>query len=357
MAGIFCCQRARQPWPRQPILRRSRPAGRSSSASRQQELAASQARVAQLEKLTLRIPAKAGTRRQAVRFTRHGRYCRGLHGRRCAGRAQRSAPAVWPDSHRRRASDRSASAYRRQGDHSSGSRAGGRRIRVTERLPPPWPAPYPPSDPSMAGIDRLTLPPSSVQAEQALLGGLMLDNSAWDKVADLVTEADFYRPDHRLIFASIRALSERRQPFDAVTISEYPGEPRRDCRRRRSGLSRLAGAGYAERGQCRGLCAHHSRPRPVARTDRDPAITSSAAHFTPTADRRPSWSTRPKGEFWKLPSAGSARVPASCTFAMCSDRPIDRLDMLHQAGGSITGRFHRIHQIRRLHGRSADRAT
>ncbi len=69
--------------------------------------------------------------------------------------------------------------------------------------------------------DRLNLPPNSVQAEQALLGGLMLDKSAWDRVADRVGEDDFYRPDHRLIFSAIRTLSERNEPCDAVTLSEY----------------------------------------------------------------------------------------------------------------------------------------
>ena len=68
------------------------------------------------------------------------------------------------------------------------------------------PSAHPAPEPSLAGIDRLNLPPGSVQAEQALLGGLMLDNSAWEKVADLATEADFYRPDHRLIFAAIRTI-------------------------------------------------------------------------------------------------------------------------------------------------------
>lgn len=69
--------------------------------------------------------------------------------------------------------------------------------------------------------DRLNIPPNSIQAEQALLGGLMLDKNAWDRVADRVSEADFYRPDHRLIFAAIRELSERSQPCDAVTLSEH----------------------------------------------------------------------------------------------------------------------------------------
>ena len=70
--------------------------------------------------------------------------------------------------------------------------------------------------------DRLTVPPNSVQAEQALLGGLMLDRTAWDRAADQVTEGDFYRPDHRLIFSSIRELSERSQPCPPPVKSSLP---------------------------------------------------------------------------------------------------------------------------------------
>ncbi|MDH3512563.1 MAG: replicative DNA helicase [Gammaproteobacteria bacterium] len=73
----------------------------------------------------------------------------------------------------------------------------------------------------LSETDRLNIPPNSIQAEQALLGGLMLDKEAWDRVADRVSEGDFYRPDHRLIFSAIRELSERNQPCDAVTLSEH----------------------------------------------------------------------------------------------------------------------------------------
>ncbi len=68
--------------------------------------------------------------------------------------------------------------------------------------------------------DRLRLPPHSLEAEQSLLGGLMLDQRAWDQVADLVSVDDLYRADHRLIFGAIAALAERNQPPDAVTVSE-----------------------------------------------------------------------------------------------------------------------------------------
>jgi len=74
-----------------------------------------------------------------------------------------------------------------------------------------------PPDPS---IDGLKVPPHSIQAEQSVLGGLMLDNQAWDTVADRVGEEDFYRKDHRLIFRAILGLAGREEPFDVITLSE-----------------------------------------------------------------------------------------------------------------------------------------
>jgi replicative DNA helicase len=74
--------------------------------------------------------------------------------------------------------------------------------------------------PAQSGADQLRLPPHSLEAEQAVLGGLMLDNSTWDQVADRLTEEDFYRQDHRLIYAAIRELAEHNNPCDAVTLAE-----------------------------------------------------------------------------------------------------------------------------------------
>jgi len=73
----------------------------------------------------------------------------------------------------------------------------------------------------MSLTEQVNTPPASIEAEQALLGGLMLDNHSWDQVAGRVADSDFYRPDHRLIFDSIRELSSRDRPRDAVTVSEY----------------------------------------------------------------------------------------------------------------------------------------
>ncbi|EQD36417.1 replicative DNA helicase, partial [mine drainage metagenome] len=63
--------------------------------------------------------------------------------------------------------------------------------------------------------------PHSIEAEQAVLGGIMLQPEAWDRIADLVTAEDFYRRDHRLIFAAIGQLIERNQPCDAITLGEW----------------------------------------------------------------------------------------------------------------------------------------
>jgi len=76
------------------------------------------------------------------------------------------------------------------------------------------------TDIARRATERLRLPPHSVEAERSLLGGLMLDQRAWDMVADVVGADDFYRADHRAIFQTILTLIEHDKPPDAVTVSE-----------------------------------------------------------------------------------------------------------------------------------------
>ncbi|MCL2876795.1 MAG: replicative DNA helicase [Betaproteobacteria bacterium] len=75
----------------------------------------------------------------------------------------------------------------------------------------------PPYDPQMAAIK---LPPHSLEAEQSLIGGLLLDNAAWERIADLVTGEDFYRDDHRRIYQHITKLVDIGRPADVVTVFE-----------------------------------------------------------------------------------------------------------------------------------------
>ena len=71
-----------------------------------------------------------------------------------------------------------------------------------------------------AQLDAVRTPPHSVEAEQSVLGGLLLDNSAWDRVGDVISEIDFYRADHRTIFQHIAQLVEHNKPADALTVAE-----------------------------------------------------------------------------------------------------------------------------------------
>lgn len=87
--------------------------------------------------------------------------------------------------------------------------------------------------------ERLRVPPHSEEAEQAVIGGLMLDNSAWDQIADRLDGEDFYRRDHRLIFEAINALSEASSPADVVTLAEWLDA--RNQLEQAGGLSYLAG--------------------------------------------------------------------------------------------------------------------
>ena len=71
-----------------------------------------------------------------------------------------------------------------------------------------------------AQLEAARTPPHSVEAEQSVLGGLLLDNSAWDRIADVINESDFYRADHRTIFQHLAQLIEHNKPADALTVAD-----------------------------------------------------------------------------------------------------------------------------------------
>jgi replicative DNA helicase len=72
-----------------------------------------------------------------------------------------------------------------------------------------------PSDPQ---LDSIRVPPHSIEAEQSVLGGLLLDNAAWDRIADFINEGDFYRYDHRIIFQCVVKLINASKPADVITV-------------------------------------------------------------------------------------------------------------------------------------------
>ncbi len=91
-------------------------------------------------------------------------------------------------------------------------------------------------DPARSAAAQVKVPPHSIEAEQALLGGLMISARAFDQIADRVGEGDFYREDHRLIFRAVRDLHVGGKPVDAITVSEWFD--------RRGDLGRIAGGTY-----------------------------------------------------------------------------------------------------------------
>jgi replicative DNA helicase len=76
------------------------------------------------------------------------------------------------------------------------------------------------NNPADFSLQSLKIPPHSIEAEQAVLGGLMLDSSAWDQIADRIKSIDFYRRDHGLIFQAISGLAAQSRPIDVITVSE-----------------------------------------------------------------------------------------------------------------------------------------
>ncbi len=183
---------------------------------------------------------------------------------------------------------------------------------------------------------RLKVPPNSIEAEQSLLGGLMLDNSAWDKVADLIIASDFYRKDHQLIFAGIAQLAETSNPCDVVTVSEFLDN--RDELEAAGGLDYLAllsnetpGAAnvraYAkilrERSSLRSLISAGNQISGNAYATEG----RTASDLVDEAERL----------VFEIADKGSRGRIGFRPLKNILPDAVDRIDLLHQSGGDITG--------------------
>ncbi len=163
-----------------------------------------------------------------------------------------------------------------------------------------------PDDPQ---LDALKLPPHSLEAEQSVLGGLLLDNDAVDRVGDVIADADFYSEAHRLVFQHDRRARRRRQAGrrrHGVRVARVRAEARL---RRRPVLSRGAGRQRADRGQHPPLRA--DRPRSL---DPAPARGDGGRHRRrrlPSARAQREGSARPgRGQGAAHRGAGRARRAA-----------------------------------------------
>jgi len=183
---------------------------------------------------------------------------------------------------------------------------------------------------------RLKVPPHSIEAEQSLLGGLMLDHESWDKIADIVTERDFYRKDHRLVFAAIAALAENANPCDVVTVSE--------CLENRGELDEAGGLEYLATlaNETPGAANARSyakilRERSMLRSLINAGNEISGAAFT--TDGRSAAEIVDEAErlVFEIAESGSRGRSGFKALKNILPEAVDRIDVLHQSDGDITG--------------------
>ena len=190
--------------------------------------------------------------------------------------------------------------------------------------------------PRAGGTDALKVPPHSIEAEQAVLGSIMLDNSVWDTVADRVTANDFYRHDHRLIFSAVAALAERRQPFDVITLSEHL--------EREGRLEEAGGLAYL------GLLAKETptaaNVRAYADIVREHAVLRGLIHvgtaiadsaFNPEGRRCEALLDEAERRVFEIAERGARARQGFAPLRELLTQAVERIDMLHEREDPITG--------------------
>lgn len=183
---------------------------------------------------------------------------------------------------------------------------------------------------------RLTVPPHSIEAEQSLLGGLMLDHQSWDKVADVVSASDFYRKDHRLIFAAIANLAEDANPCDVVTVSEWLDN--RSELDSAGGLEYLASLANETPGAANARSyAKILRERSMLRALITAGNEISGAAFS--SDGRTATEIVDEAErlVFEIAESGSRGRSGLKALKQILPEAVDRIDVLHQSEGDITG--------------------
>jgi replicative DNA helicase len=166
---------------------------------------------------------------------------------------------------------------------------------------------------------RLKVPPHSIEAEQSLLGGLMLDHKSWDKVADVVSADDFYRKDHRLIFAAI-ALDNRSELESA------------------GGLEYLASLANETPGAANARSyAKILRERSMLRALITAGNEISGAAFSSDGRTAAEIVDEAESLVFEIAESGSRGRSGFKALKQILPEAVDRIDVLHQSDGDITG--------------------
>ncbi len=186
-------------------------------------------------------------------------------------------------------------------------------------------------------VARLRIPPHSIEAEQSVLGGLLIDNSAWDRAGDLLNDSDFYRHEHQLIYAAIGGLINNSKPADVITVFEQ-----------------LQGLGKAE--ACGGLVylnalaqsvpsaanlrryAEIVRERAVLRKLIAASDEIATAAFNPQGRPVPQILDEAESKIFKIGEEGSRSRQGFISMDTLVVQLIDRVNELHENGAEeVTG--------------------
>ncbi len=189
-----------------------------------------------------------------------------------------------------------------------------------------------------AGADeqRLKVPPNSIEAEQSLIGGLMLDHLAWEKVADVIGADDFYRKDHRLIFSAIANLVETSNPCDVVTVSEYLDN--RGELDQAGGLEYIATLANETPGAANARAyARILRERAVLRALINAGNEISGSAFATDGRMANELVDEAERLVFKIAEKGARGRLGFKPLKKILPEAVDRIDVLHQSEGDITG--------------------
>jgi len=183
---------------------------------------------------------------------------------------------------------------------------------------------------------RLKMPPNSVEAEQSLLGGLMLDNESWDRVADLVVAADLYRKDHRIIFGAIAELMEQSRPCDVVTVSEFLES--HDELDAAGGLEYLATLVNETPGAANARAyARILRERSTLRSLIHAGNQISGSAFATEGRTATELVDEAERLVFEIADKGTRGKAGFRALKQILPEAVDRIDLLHQSDGDITG--------------------
>lgn len=183
--------------------------------------------------------------------------------------------------------------------------------------------------------DLIKMPPHSNEAEQAVLGGLMLDNDAWDKVVERLGATDYYRREHELIFKAIARMAEAQKPFDVLTVAEEL--------KHNNQLTEAGGEAYMfelakNTASVSNIAAYADivRERSVLRQLVNVANSIADAAFNPEGRSVPDLLDQAEQHVFKIAEQG-AREGGPESIQTLLSKAVDRIDTLYQSKSSITG--------------------